>query len=455
VSSLGLSGLASGVDTSSIVANLMALERQKTTKLAGRQTAIRAEQTLLKNVAAKLLAFKSASEALKKDGDVFKPAQGVESSDPSRVAVSRVSGAGVGGTSIQVDRLASSARRGYSLGDLTAGGTLAVGTTSFTFDPGATTASVVDAINARGDSPVFAAVVKNAAGAERLVLSSRTTGESGRFTISSSFLTEDATYASPPDTLNALFKLNGAATATESQTNVLDDAIPGLRVSLKGVTTSPASIVVSAPDIDRGAVKSKIKAVVDAYNAIVDTTRNAVNEKPVANAATTSDLGKGRLFGDTGMNALLSTLRSSLRETLGGLSGIDDLGDIGIGVPKSSGGASTADAKAGRFTIDDEKLTKALDTDWTKVAKFFDAFAAKVGGLVDAQTGKTASMIDQRVKNEDASIKMVGDQLTRLNARLDAQEKRLKAQFAAMESALQSSQSQQSWLTGQINALNR
>ena len=35
-----------------------------------------------------------------------------------------------------------------------------------------------------------------------------------------------------------------------------------------------------------------------------------------------------------------------------------------------------------------------------------------------------------------------------------AQEKRLKAQFAAMETALNQSQTQQSWLTGQLNALN-
>ena len=84
-----------------------------------------------------------------------------------------------------------------------------------------------------------------------------------------------------------------------------------------------------------------------------------------------------------------------------------------------------------------------------------DAFAGKVGKLVDAQTGKTASSLDLRVANDDRTNKLLADQLTRLNTRLDAREKRLKAQFTAMETAMQNSQSQQAWLSGQINALDR
>jgi hypothetical protein len=34
-------------------------------------------------------------------------------------------------------------------------------------------------------------------------------------------------------------------------------------------------------------------------------------------------------------------------------------------------------------------------------------------------------------------------------------EERMRAQFAAMELALQNSQTQQAWLTGQLNALSR
>jgi flagellar hook-associated protein 2 len=457
VSSLGLSGLASGVDTASIVSQLMAIERRSTSKLTNKQTRATAEQTALKAIQGRLAALKSAAEALKKDGGTWALSQTVESSDPARVAVAKISGAGAGGHSIQVDRLASSAQRGYTvdLAALKSGTTITVGAKTFTFaaNPDATLDDMVARINADADAPVYAALVKKGT-QDRLVLSARTTGESSRFGASSAALTEDTTYESLAGTLNAQYKLD-AGGVTESETNVLENAIPGLRLTLKGVTAAPASVVTGAPDLDRATAKTKVKAIVDAYNALVDTTRTAVNEKAVVNPATTSDRTKGTLFGDTGLNAMLSKLRNDLRAPLEGLVDVDDLGDLGIGVPKASGGAASAEAKAGRFTIDDAKLTAALDKDWTKVRSFMDAFATKVGDLVDTQSGKTDSLLDQRVAGTTKRNKALADQLVALNKRLDDREKRLKAQFAAMETALQASQSQGNWLAGQINALSR
>src|SRR5919108_3826467 len=117
-SNLALSGLASGVDTSSIVSQLMALERQATTRLGYRQNAVEAQRTALKDVAAKLSALQSAAEALAAAG-TWSQQQTVESSDPARVAVARPGGAGIGGPTIQVDRLASSMQRGFSLSSAT------------------------------------------------------------------------------------------------------------------------------------------------------------------------------------------------------------------------------------------------------------------------------------------------------------------------------------------------
>ena len=49
--------------------------------------------------------------------------------------------------------------------------------------------------------------------------------------------------------------------------------------------------------------------------------------------------------------------------------------------------------------------------------------------------------------SDDTRLKGFTDQIAKLNERMAVQEKRLKAQFAAMESALNASQSQQAWLT--------
>ena len=58
---------------------------------------------------------------------------------------------------------------------------------------------------------------------------------------------------------------------------MVENAIPGVRLTLKGVTTAPATVTVTEPALDRDAIKSKVKAFVDAYNAVVDTTRSKLD----------------------------------------------------------------------------------------------------------------------------------------------------------------------------------
>lgn len=464
---IALSGLASGVDTASIVSQLMAVERQKTTTITNRQTKAQAEQDALKSVVSKLTALQSAADAFKKNGTAFATSQTVESSDASKVAVTKLSGTGAGGHSLQVDRLAASAQRGFSVGAITAAGSITLGSgtkdpvtgtwsksTTIAFEANATPATIAEQINGRTDAPVYAAVVKNADGEDRLVFSARTTGEGSRFEATAAGpLTEDTAYASPAGALNALYRLDGSSTVRESQTNTVDNAVPGLRLTLKGVTTTPVSVTVSQPDIDRDGIVKKAQTLVDAYNSVVNTTRGLLTEKSVTDPKTTTDLKKGTLFGDTGLTSMLAGLRSGLRDAISGLTGVDDLSDIGIGVPSATGGASSDDAKAGRFTLDADKLRKALDTDSGQVATFLDAFAGKVGAAVKRQTGGSGSILDARVATKDTSLKDLATQLTAMNTRLDAEEARYKAQFAAMESAMANYQTQQSWLSGQLAAL--
>ena len=116
---LALSGLASGVDTASIVSQLMALDRQTTTRMTYRQAAVTAQRTGLTTIAAKLSALQSAAKALGDDAS-WAHKQTVESSD-AKVGVTLVGGAGIGGHTVQVDRLASSMQRGYTFSAATGG----------------------------------------------------------------------------------------------------------------------------------------------------------------------------------------------------------------------------------------------------------------------------------------------------------------------------------------------
>lgn len=452
---ISLGGLSSGLDTQSIVDQLIAIDRQGTTRIQDRQYAVKGQQSALKGIASKLAALKTAANALAGDSN-WKPTQTVESTD-ARVAVTQTGGAGIGGHSLQVNRLASSAQRGYALPGGTAG-TLTItsasdsnNTMSVAVAADATMQQIADAINAKASGPVVAAVVTNANGDQRLVMSSRKTGSESDFTVSGGMLNEDAAYATPDlSKLDSEYVLDGGA-PRNSKSNVLDNVVPGLRMTLKGVTSSPAAISVTEPTLDRDAVKTRIKAFVDAYNAVVDSTRSEMTEKPIANATGQFDTAVGALYGDSGLSSMLNALRRQMTNIVTA-SGVNDLSDLGIGMPASAGGVVSEDAKAGKITIDDTKLNAALDADWVSVKDFFSGFSKSVSDYVDTQTGGHG-LIDDRLKSADSNVKVLADQLTQANERIDAKETRLKAQFAAMETALQNAQTQQAWLQGQLAGL--
>src|SRR6201999_1466151 len=220
---VSLTGMASGLDTDSIIQQIMAVDQQKISQVGYQQSAVTQHQNLLKAINTKLDALKTAATALGDTTTTWKASQSAASSDSSKVDVALTAGAGIGGHTIQVDKLASSAQHGFTYTPSTTAGTL---TLYYGTDPAAATASKVDidvpanatasdvatSINANELSPVYAAVI-NVNGADKLVLSARKTGQSSDFSVDTSQLgsgqmAEDATYTRTGTTLNALYKLD-------------------------------------------------------------------------------------------------------------------------------------------------------------------------------------------------------------------------------------------------------
>ena len=446
----GLSGLASGVDTASLVEQLMTLERQGKTRLQLRQTSLTAQQTTLTDLKTKLAALKTAATDLA-SATTWGETQSVESGDPTRVVVARTGGAPIGGYQIKVNQLAGSAQKTY-------GWTQSASATQITLDDGAggkdpialdiaanaTLADVAAAVNGRSGLPVFAAVV----GGDKLVFSSRATGSATTFSATGGGLSGPTNEIAGRD---ALYDVDGVA-APPSASNIVEDAIAGVRMTLKGTTTDPVSVTVNTPTVDRAAVKAKVKSFVDAYNAIVTATRAKTTEKRVEVPTTQTDYNKGAFFGDTGLNAMLSKLRTAVATDYdpSGETGLDALRDIGISTGKAG---TSADVKAGLLVIDDAALTAALDADAQGVRNLFGGastpFSTDLGKLAD-DLGKT---LDARVSSTTSESKRLTDQMGRIDTRLEAKEKRLKAQFAAMETAMGASQTQLAWLQGQLASL--
>jgi flagellar hook-associated protein 2 len=470
---ISLTGMASGLDTDSIISQLMGLEQNKVVAVQMRQVKVQAHKDDLSSIKSKLDAFKSAATALS-DPATWKATQSTASADASKLDVTLLGGAGIGGHTIQIDKLASSAQHGFTYTASATAGTFdlyygsdpnATGASKVTIPVGAnaTASDVATAINADETAPVYAAVIKDASNNERIVLSARKTGQSSNFTLDAtamgagSSLTEDATYSRTGTTLNASFKLDDEVTSRTSESNIVENAVPGVRLTLKGVTASPLSVTTTAAAIDTAGVSKKVQALVDAYNSVVSATRTQLTEKNDPKSTTTSGLSAGTLFGDSGLTSMLGQLKSQMTQVVSGL-GLTGLGDLGVTIPKSTGGQPTQDAKDGKLSFDPTVLSTALNTDWTKVRDLFTdkgttkGVSTLLSDFVGNQTG-TTGVLTGRMASDDSVLKDFTGQIAKLNDRMATTQARLKAQFSAMETALNQSQTQQAWLTSQISSL--
>ena len=433
MSPLSLGGLASGIDTNSIITQILAVEGQSKTRLQLADTRAQARQTGLRELATKLGAVRDAANALKSVG-TWADVQKLTSSDPTRVAVRAEGGAAPGARVIEVTALAVTAQHAYNYTASASPQTITIGAFSLAVDPDTTVANVASAINDRADAPVSAVVADG-----KLVLTSKTGGAGGDFTLDATpLLAEDPVYARAGS--DAAYLLDGVAKTSSS--NVITDAILGVEVTLKATTTAPVNLTVSDPAPDTDAIKAKVTAFVTAYNSAVEFIRGKLSEEKVAKPTTTTEANKGLFRGDMMLSGVLGSMRAQ----------IGDLADLGISTGAASGSATfSADSVAGKLRIDDTKLTAALaDPDTLRTA--LEGLGQRLSDVVTPVAG---ARVTEALEGITAARKRIADAITRTDVRLAAREQRLRAQFAAMESALAASQAAQTQLASQLAGLSQ
>jgi flagellar hook-associated protein 2 len=472
---INFGGLASGLDTNTIIDQLMAIERQPQTRLKLKQQQVDTRKSALSDIDTRLKNLQLAAQDLKSP-TLWLDTQSVDVNDSTKVAATRTGGAGTGGYQVQIDTLASASQHWFQYTPPAAdqlitfdyGGTDPLVTPTKHYSVQLTTGMTIDdaaaAVNSSSDSPVYASVITLSDGVtKQLAFSSKTTGEDSDFSISGAagvLDTETKTIAG----INATGKVNGDDFI--SQTNTVADAIPGISLTLKGVTgaTNPVTVTVGAPGPDKNAIAAKVKGFVDQYNSTVSFIRSKLDEKPVPNATTTADQNKGVLYGDTALSGLLSRMRIAMTGsyTADGTvsSSFDQMTEIGVTTGKSTGSAAiNQDSVAGKLTFDQDAFTTALTTDAASVRKMLSGTSTN-GGFAQSfddllkPVVQTDGTIDQSIKSQDAIRRALSDQITRMDQTLQQKQDLLKSQFAAMEAALQASQSQGQWLSGQLAALN-
>ncbi|HTC60646.1 MAG TPA: flagellar cap protein FliD N-terminal domain-containing protein, partial [Solirubrobacteraceae bacterium] len=112
-SPISISGLASGLDTSSIISALMAAEREPVTRLTDAQEKLQGQQKELTSIQNNLQQLALAASEFSMPS-LFESSQAVTSSEPTRVSAATSDGAGIGGYEVEVVQLANSAQRTFS-----------------------------------------------------------------------------------------------------------------------------------------------------------------------------------------------------------------------------------------------------------------------------------------------------------------------------------------------------
>lgn len=477
MSTISFSGLASGLDTATIIAQLMAIERQPRVRLDDKQSLIQVRQNLLRSFQTQLRAVQRAAADLR-SVTLFQHRQAVESSDPTKVAVAASGGAGVGGYQLEVTQLANAAQRTFRFTPPAADGAITIDGHAIQVRAGATAQEVAAAINADRDAKVYAAAIDD----ETIVFSSRETGDhradpvndpDGFIVVAdeTGALTEDVSRARAGR--DAIFTVDGVARTAKG--NVVTDAIAGVTLTLRGVTTTsgPVTVTVGAPGADVEEITRKLQAFVDAYNGAVDAIRAKLTERAVPDARSAQDVKNGVpdrrttaqrqagvLFGDTQLSSMLAHLRQAIYSPVAGLpAGMDSLAALGISTGGPSG-ASSPDALAGRLTIDHDQLRRVLAEDPLGVQALLagvdgaGGWARSFEALLDEYV-KSDGLLDIRIDGADRELDQLRKQMDAMERRLTLREASLQRQFAALEIALSRSQQQSAWLAGQLGALAR
>lgn len=450
--SLALSGLASGVDTSSIVSQLMAVEGQGKTRLTTKQTQVSARESALKNIQTKLTALQTAATALT-SSSVWSSSQTVDSSNSSSVGATILgSSAGAGATKLNVTALASAAQHAYHY-DASSALTLQLQRPDngdadsdpqnegnpITIAANTSIADAVSKINAAGLG-VTATAVTDESGEQTLVFAATSTGAAGEFSIGGlTGATNRSFERAGGDAAYTITTASGSINRT-STSNVVENAVPGVRLTLKAITDSPVTITVGSASLNTDAVKNQMQSYVNAYNALIDAVNGEVTEK-----TSKTDVTQGTLFGDTGLTGLVSGLRQlTSTDTAGALDSFADLG-ITTGTP----GASSSSSKLGKLSLDTTKLSDLLATNPSGVKSAVATLSKRIADYATSQD----KVLDARVDSADTEQRSLTDQLTEMDRQLALKQQRLEAQFTAMETALSQSQSMQAQLTSQIASL--
>ncbi|MEW1955617.1 flagellar filament capping protein FliD [Terrabacter sp. NPDC080008] len=459
---VSVNGLGSGLDITSIVNSLMAAEALPQQQLKQAQSDQQSLMTVLRTLNTKAAALGTLAAKLALPA-AFNPL--TAASTTTGITATAGTSATGGSFDLTVTQLArTQVDVTAQLGAWPTDGTGAPATLTLVDSAGASTeitpasASLDDVVSAVNASGGPARALKVAAGTDatgaplyRLQLTSTRSGAAGSFgafegtaaqvtagTATDLMSRAGAAVVSPAQDAKALlYAGTPAEQVITSATSTFTDVVPGVSVTATAAGVGTATtITVSA---DTAAVAKQAGDLVTSVNDLLGAIASNTKVSTTSGATGVSSAQGGLLTGDSTVRSISTAITDAVyRPTSNGRSP----SEIGIVIQRD-----------GTFTFDQDKLTAALAADAPGTRAALSEIAGRVATAANNASAPASGSISQLIAGRQSVSNDLGTRIATWDQRLADRRTQLLAVYNAMDTALGTLKSQQSWLTSQIAGL--
>lgn len=434
-----IGGLASGLDTATIIEQLMSLEAIPQTKLKTQVSTEESKVSSLQKLNTALTTLASTAKSLAEASSTSGTWGSIKAtSSEAKISATAGATAAAGTLSVTVDTLATSASGTLSGVALTPGATFALtqhdgspfldaegDPITITLDADPTYGELAAAINATSATTKLQAVVVHGTGGDVLQVRSTATGAASNFSI-----TDGATTLAGAGGADGQITVNGVVITGTS--NTYAEVVDGVTLTVAAGTTAGTTSTITLAR-DAAGRSSAVQGLVDAVNSVL----SMIDTQSASGAGGAT---AGLLAGDAAVRNARQSLVTSIWPS-------DDtsLASYGIELDRN-----------GKYTFDAAKFAAAYAAAPAAVTAAITGASGLAQRVEDAAVGasdKYDGYLTTAISGRTTTIQRLNDNIDRWDDRLELRRTTLERQYTALETALSALNAQSSWLTSQLASL--
>lgn len=448
---ISLDGLASGLNTTDLIASLMKLEAIPQNLLKNKSTITSSTVTVLQALNQRIAALAElATKAAKPDALDLHTA----SSSSTSVTVTTDKGSAAGSIEFVVNKLAQ-AQSGVTapMKEWSTPSAVTIvmddGTTKELTPESASLDDVVSAINS-SDSGVKA--MKVASGVDgsgdplyRLQLRSAATGSDSGFTVYQGTAADvtggtavdvlatlgSAVITTAQDAEITLWAGTSAEQKVTSKSNTFTDLLPGVAVTVSKESPDAVTLTIAR---DTAAATKVAQDLVASLTEIF----TFIDSRSKVTIGTEGATSAGIFTGDSTVRSAKQGLLSAITMPVNGHSP----SEIGINITRN-----------GTIEFDATKFAAALAAEPGKVESALAALSGRVADAATMQSDKYDGVLTAKITGQESLVKNFDTQVASWDLRLAKRKSTLERTYSALEVAMSKMNAQSSWLSSQISSM--